>query len=119
MSADDPDAVKKRLTVLNDVPLILITEQALDIANSLPFICTPQNYLEKKMLNDEIVNEVRAIRDVHAAKFGYDLRAIYADLNKSEAEHIAAVHSYIPVSERPAPDTALQRSRFDHPEFRR
>ena len=33
--AGDPDAAKKRLSVLNDVPLILITEQALDIANSL------------------------------------------------------------------------------------
>ena len=33
--AGDPDAAKNRLTVLNDVPLILITEQALDIANSL------------------------------------------------------------------------------------
>ena len=33
--AGDPDAAKKRLTVLNEVPLILITEQALDIANSL------------------------------------------------------------------------------------
>ncbi|AGX88287.1 type II toxin-antitoxin system VapC family toxin [Candidatus Symbiobacter mobilis] len=33
--AGDPDAAKKRLTMLNDVPLILITEQALDIANSL------------------------------------------------------------------------------------
>jgi len=33
--AGDPDAAKKRLTVLNDVPLILITEQALDIANLL------------------------------------------------------------------------------------
>ena len=34
-AAGDPDAAKKRLTVLNEVPLILITEQALDIANSL------------------------------------------------------------------------------------
>ena len=34
-AAGDPDAAKKRLTVLNNVPLILITEQALDIANSL------------------------------------------------------------------------------------
>ena len=33
--AGDPDAAKKCLTVLNDVPLILITEQELDIANSL------------------------------------------------------------------------------------
>jgi hypothetical protein len=32
--AGDPDAAKKRLNVLTDVPLILITEQALDIPNS-------------------------------------------------------------------------------------
>jgi len=59
------------------------------------------------MLNDEIVDEVRATRDAHAAKFGYDLQAIYADLKKSEAEHIAAGHPFIPVPECPVPDTAL------------
>ena len=32
------------------------------------------------MLNDEIVDEVRSIRETHAAKFNYDLRAIYEDL---------------------------------------
>ncbi len=68
------------------------------------------------MWNDEIVDEVRAIRDAHAAKFGYDLRAIYADLKKSEAEHIAAGHPFIPAPEpeRPEPNTALQRIRFAH-----
>jgi len=65
------------------------------------------------MLNDEIIDEVRAIRDAHAAKFGYDLRAIYADLKKSEAEHIAAGHPFIPAPlEQPAPNSALQRTRF-------
>ena len=34
------------------------------------------------MLNDEIVEEVRAIREAHAAKFGFNLRAIYDDLKK-------------------------------------
>ena len=48
------------------------------------------------MLNDEIVDEVRAIRDAYTAKFGYNLQAIYADLKKSEAEHIAAGHPFIP-----------------------
>lgn len=42
------------------------------------------------MLNDEIIDEVRAIRDAHAAKFAYDLRANYADLERSEAERIQA-----------------------------
>ena len=65
------------------------------------------------MWNDEIVDEVRAIRDAHAAKFGYDLLAIYADLKKSEAEHIAAGHPFIPAPERPVPpNPAWQRTRF-------
>lgn len=67
------------------------------------------------MLNDEIIEEVRAIRDAHAAKFAYDLRAIYADLKSSEAERIAAGHPFVsPPSELPTPDSALQRSRFAH-----
>ncbi len=36
------------------------------------------------MWNDEIVSEVRAIREAHAAKFNYDLRAIDEDLKMSE-----------------------------------
>lgn len=65
------------------------------------------------MLNDEIVDEVRAIRDAHAAKFGYNLRAIYEDLKKSEAEYIAAGHPFIPSpSAPPVPDSVLQRTRF-------
>lgn len=66
------------------------------------------------MLNDQIVDEVRAIRDAHAAKFGYDLQAIYADLKKSEAEHIAAGHPFIPAPERPVSNPSLQRIRFAH-----
>jgi len=69
--------------------------------------------LEKKMLNDQIVDEVRAIRDAHAAKFGYNLRAIYQDLKKSEAERIAAGHPFIsPPSVSRAPNSALPRPRF-------
>ncbi len=64
------------------------------------------------MLNDEIVDEVRAIRDAHAAKFGYDLRAIYEDLKKSEAAHIAAGHPFVPTPSVPASNSALQRTRF-------
>jgi hypothetical protein len=65
------------------------------------------------MLNDEIIDEVRTIRDTHAAKFAYNLRAIYADLKSSEAERIAAGHPFVsPPSQAPAPNSALQRTRF-------
>ena len=64
------------------------------------------------MLNDEIVDEVRAIRDAYTAKFGYNLQAIYADLKKSEAEHIAAGPPFIPAPEHPVPNPAWQRTRF-------
>ena len=51
-------------------------------------------------MNDEIIEEVYAIRDTHAANFRYDLRAIYEDLKKTEAEHIAAGQPFIaPLSE--------------------
>jgi hypothetical protein len=70
--------------------------------------------LEKKMLNDEIVNEVRAIREAHAAKFGYDLRAIYEDLKKSEAERISAGHPFVSAPSPTAPNSASRRSRCSH-----
>lgn len=36
------------------------------------------------MWNDPIVDEVRKIRDEHAARFGYDLKRIFADLREQE-----------------------------------
>lgn len=65
------------------------------------------------MLNDEVVDEVRAVREAHAAKFNYDLRAIYEDLKKSEAARIAAGHPFV-ASPPTSPDTAFQRIRFAH-----
>lgn len=36
------------------------------------------------MVNDPIVEEVRQVRDQHASRFNYDLKAIVADLRKQE-----------------------------------
>ncbi len=36
--------------------------------------------------NDEIVDEVRKVRDEHAAKFDYDISAICADIRKKQIE---------------------------------
>jgi hypothetical protein len=38
------------------------------------------------MWDDPIVSEIRKVRDAHAAKFDYDLRAIYFDMKKKEIE---------------------------------
>lgn len=46
------------------------------------------------MLNGEIVDEVRAIREAHATRFGHDQHAICEDVKKSEAEPFAAGHPF-------------------------
>lgn len=38
------------------------------------------------MKSDPIVDEVRKVREAHAAKFKYDLSAICADLKKKEKD---------------------------------
>ena len=38
------------------------------------------------MKSDPIVDEVRKVREAHAAKFNYDLAAICADLKKKEKD---------------------------------
>lgn len=35
-------------------------------------------------MNDPIVEEVRRVRDAHAARFGYDLDAIFRDIKEQE-----------------------------------
>jgi len=53
------------------------------------------------MWDDPIVEEVRKVRDAHAAKLGYDLRAIYEDFKERERR------SNRPVVYLPAKRTAL------------
>lgn len=38
------------------------------------------------MTNDPIVDEIRRLRDAHAARFNYDLDAIYRDITERERE---------------------------------
>ncbi len=56
---------------------------------------------------DETVEEIRAHREAHAAKFNYNLRAIYEDLKKSETKSINMGHSYFDV---PIEQTAANKS---------
>ena len=47
------------------------------------------------MWNDEIINDVRSIREAHAAKHNYDLREIVEELKKSEQKHKAEGLIYV------------------------
>lgn len=47
-------------------------------------------------MKDEIVDEVRRIREEHAARFHYDVDAIYADLKRLGAESKRARVSFGP-----------------------
>ena len=48
-------------------------------------------------MNDPIVDEVRRVRDAHAARFHYDLDAIYRDIKEQEKESGRKFVSFAPV----------------------
>ena len=57
-------------------------------------------------MNDPIVDEVRRVRDTHAASFNYDLHAIFLDIKKREKERgLLFVDG---VAHQPIPNQALQ-----------
>jgi hypothetical protein len=69
-----------------------------------------------KALNDEIIEEVHAIKDALAAKCNYDLKLMFEDIKRGEAELRAAGFKFVLPPENPTnlPNTALQRTRFAH-----
>jgi hypothetical protein len=58
--------------------------------------------------SDPIVEEVRRARDAYAARFNYDLRAIYRDLKEQEKRSGRKVVSYAEGSTEVGPNQALQ-----------
>ncbi len=50
----------------------------------LPILCTPEQLMGAETMFDPIVEEIRKIREEHAARFNYDLDAIFEDWKKSE-----------------------------------
>ncbi|QKS29943.1 hypothetical protein [Accumulibacter sp.] len=67
-------------------------------------------------MTNSIIHEVRAIREQHAASFGFDLDRIFADLQARQNKHAAEGWTVIPAPVSPPPETdlALQRTRFAH-----
>ena len=57
-------------------------------------------------MNDPIVDEGQRVRDVHAARFGYDLDAIFRDIKEQEKKSGLKFISYPP--RRTGPNQLLQ-----------
>jgi len=57
-------------------------------------------------MNDPIVDEVRKVRDAHAARFNYDLDAIFQDIK--ERERKSGLKFVQGVARQPMPNQALQ-----------
>jgi hypothetical protein len=59
-------------------------------------------------MNDPIVDEVRSVRDAHAARFNYDLDAIFQDIKEREMKSgLVFVQGE---ARQPVPNQALQPS---------
>ena len=61
-------------------------------------------------INDPIIEEVRRVRDEHAAQFGYDLHAICEDYRRMQQEQNWQVISLPPVPAKPLPPLRKHRS---------
>jgi hypothetical protein len=57
-------------------------------------------------MNDPIVDEVRRVRDAHAARFNYDLDAIFQDIKEREKK--SGLKFVQGVARQPVPTPALQ-----------
>ena len=65
-------------------------------------------------MNDEILVEVRAIKEALARQSGFDIRRIAEEIRKSEAQSEAEGWIHIAVPLLPLPNSAFQRTRFAH-----
>jgi hypothetical protein len=67
-------------------------------------------------VNDPIVEEVRRVRDAHAARFNYDLDAIFQDIKEQEKR---SRHQFIAGAARlSVPNEALQPTGAAMPDLR-
>jgi hypothetical protein len=65
-------------------------------------------------MNDEIITELRAVKDAIGASYNYDLRAMFEAIKRGESELRAKGRQVLapPPNLASLPSTALQRTRF-------
>jgi hypothetical protein len=64
------------------------------------------------MMRDEIIDEVRAVKEALAEQFGFDARLIFEDIKRSEMQSEAEGWQHIAPPASPVPDSSLRRVRF-------
>ncbi len=80
-SAGDPQAAAKRIQALQGIDWLDVSNDAAELSEKL----LAQKCLPKKtMWTDPIIEEIHKIRQEHAAKFNYDLRAIVRDYQRRQ-----------------------------------
>ena len=62
-------------------------------------------------MTDPIVDEVRRVRDAHAAMFNYDLDAIFLDIKEQEKKSGLKFVSYPPAQDRGEPSATADWGR--------
>jgi hypothetical protein len=67
-----------------------------------------------EMWEDPIVSEVRTVRQSHAAKFNYDLEAIYRDLKQQEEKSGRLFVSLPPRRTRPDEEVVTAHETLTH-----
>jgi len=63
-------------------------------------------------MNDEIIAELRAIKEALAETSGFDIRRIAEEIRKSEAQSEAEGWMHIDAPLLPLPQSAFQKTRF-------
>lgn len=63
-------------------------------------------------MNDEIITEVRAIKEALAEESGFDIRRIAEEIRKSEVQSEAEGWRHVTAPLLPLADSAFQRTRF-------
>ena len=63
-------------------------------------------------MNDEIITELRAIKEALAEESGFDIRRMAEEIRRSEARSEAEGWKHIAAPLQPLPHSAFQRTRF-------
>src|SRR5262249_41011381 len=97
-------------TLLTDVELSALGQRGHPSAGRSdlrPYRLQAPNYLHAgrvvgdQIMNDPIVDEVRSVRDAHAARFNYDLDAIFLDIKEQEKRSGRIFVSLVPEQREP------------------